>query len=158
MKWGKSTIFIPVRVDNHWILIVCLMEQKKILYYDSKLTREITKSSIDLNGLIKTLWPNDATTDKFKTPECTQQINNHDCGVHVICNAEILTRQLIRCDIDFDATSSPPPPPTDMEKSYDELSHSHELTTDHVKDHRKRILNLIKTESTSLSEGAIDEP
>ena len=104
-------LFFPVFEQNHWMLIVVYMVEKKIQFLNSMGTTFLEKGnhSMDLlldwlsceserleqaryhNIFCKDEWEKTLTWEKSVIP---QQINSYDCGVYVIVFADFLSDDL----------------------------------------------------------------
>lgn len=78
---------------THWSLLVFSRPEKKFFHYDSM-------NSFNLENckhLVKVLKPalNCVEAD-FENVKCLQQNNGYDCGIHVICNVDVISNHVVK--------------------------------------------------------------
>ena len=86
---------------THWSLLAFKAAKQTFEHYDSH-TGSINRSHAE--SIVEILSPvlmADQVTDvdlDLIEMQCTQQDNNYDCGIHLICNTEAICRKLFRDD------------------------------------------------------------
>lgn len=87
---------------SHWSLLVYSKLERCFYHYDSSSVTNHDVAWEFASHLIPFLAKEDSIN--FVDKECHQQNNGYDCGIHVICNAELLaqcahkTGQITACD------------------------------------------------------------
>ncbi len=105
-RWTKNVdifqqylVLIPVHLSDHWILIAVNMSDNVISVYDSmkksysecdKLVSEYTLKYLEEESIAKKKKKLERTKWTIKIVDCKQQLNEYDCGVHVLCNGFLL--------------------------------------------------------------------
>jgi len=106
----KQLIIIPINDHNinkvemggtHWSLLVYTANKQTFEHYDShtgSVNRTHAEHVVDiLSPILLAEQITDPDLDLIEM-ECTQQENNYDCGIHLICNTEAVCRKLFRED------------------------------------------------------------
>lgn len=106
----KQLIIIPIndcdtdRTEmggTHWSLLAFNAAKQTFEHYDShtgSVNHDHAESVVQvLSPLLMAEELTDLELDLTEM-ECTQQDNNYDCGIHLICNAEAVCRKLFRDD------------------------------------------------------------
>jgi len=106
----KRLVMIPVNDchinscetgGTHWSLLVYSSERQAFEHYDSY-TGSVNRTHAEqMVTILSPLLMAERTTDielDFCEMECTQQDNNYDCGLHLICNTEAVCRKHFRED------------------------------------------------------------
>lgn len=107
----KQLIVIPINDQNtnewqmggtHWSVLVYTATKQTFEHYDShtgSVNRTHAEQVVDiLSPIVLAEQITDPDLDLIEM-ECTQQDNNYDCGLHVICNTEALLRKHFRHDM-----------------------------------------------------------
>lgn len=106
----KKLIIIPINDCNinkcemggtHWSLLIYNSNKKTFEHYDShrgSVNRTHAEHVVDiLSPILLADQITDPDLDLVEM-ECTQQDNNYDCGIHLICNTEAVCRKMFRED------------------------------------------------------------
>lgn len=79
---------------SHWSLMVFAKNEKTFFYYDS---------SSDMNGIVAKDFSRVITSylvgngsSQFVTVECPQQENGYDCGLFVLCFADVIAEHILK--------------------------------------------------------------
>ncbi|XP_054156223.1 sentrin-specific protease 8-like [Oppia nitens] len=107
---NDSSVYQKETSGSHWSLLVFNKHRQSFEHYDSH-TGSINRSHAEhiVSILTPIVMAGNGDGGNQKPPaadleldlqemECTQQDNNYDCGVHLICNAEAVCRRLFRSD------------------------------------------------------------
>ena len=92
----KGVVFLAVNDSEaldtpsgtHWSLLVYNRARSKLFHYDSMNGANDSQALSVTQNILPYLNDDKA---EFCSAECRQQQNSHDCGIHVICNAEHIT-------------------------------------------------------------------
>ncbi|EFQ36794.1 hypothetical protein CGRA01v4_15017 [Colletotrichum graminicola] len=83
---------MPVCDSGHWVLFVG-HGMDTIDYFDSLLVNGYkTRMVAVVNDFLRCVWGTDVALPEPRTVMCHQQPNGFDCGLHVLRNADIVTR------------------------------------------------------------------
>lgn len=78
---------------THWSLLVFSRPENKFFHYDSMATVNLQTCKQLVNVLKPAL---NCTEADFENVKCLQQNNGYDCGIHVICNVDVISLHAVK--------------------------------------------------------------
>lgn len=78
---------------THWSLLVFSRPEKKFFHYDSMNSFNLENCK-HLVKVLKTAL--NCVEADFENVKCLQQNNGYDCGIHVICNVDVISNHVVK--------------------------------------------------------------
>ncbi|XP_035792612.1 sentrin-specific protease 8-like [Anopheles albimanus] len=76
---------------THWSLLVFSRPEKAFYHFDSSHNANVDSARQLVSVLARPLRCPDA---QLRTGDCLQQSNGYDCGIHVLCTVDVVTKQI----------------------------------------------------------------
>ncbi|XP_076765830.1 sentrin-specific protease 8 [Xylocopa sonorina] len=97
-------IFFPLNNCNkkdaaggsHWSLLVYSKQDKTCYHFDSSKGYNNSTASKFAENLMSYFLDKDESNKKFVDVDCPQQDNGYDCGIYVLCLADVITEHVIK--------------------------------------------------------------
>lgn len=96
----RDFIFLPLNNNNnpeeeggsHWSLLVFSRSEKAFYHFDSSNHSNVQFVCIPMVARLKRAFG--LSRACIRLVDCVQQGNRHDCGIHVLCNLDVVTRHI----------------------------------------------------------------
>jgi Ulp1 family protease len=99
--FAQNKLFIPIHMNNHWVMAVIYVQTKQIALYDSAAKAAFMEKRLITSLLMQ--WLQDEAISRGKTPvewtilrgyHVPQQRNGFDCGMFTIMAADFIANNL----------------------------------------------------------------
>ncbi|KOC62835.1 Sentrin-specific protease 8 [Habropoda laboriosa] len=81
---------------SHWSLLVYCKQDKRCYHFDSSSGSNNSIASAFAKNVMSCILDKNESSNKFVKVDCPQQDNSYDCGVYVLCLADVITENVIK--------------------------------------------------------------